>query len=158
MSKVPILRALSLTLLLASLFVPALANAQNHPCTFRQDEPICDKPSFTKTFAAARTISFNESDLNPYFAKQLAELLTSYGKQIISFADHPDLTFSIIFPSTEGVFVGPSGVTLARLRVYGPGASTPLVWEETYMDQPDVPLQAAVQYLLKQFHERFPVK
>jgi hypothetical protein len=141
-------------LLAAAISIGAFA--QIHPCTFRQDEPTCNQAAFKQTFAAARTVSFNESDLNPYYAKQLAALLTSYGKQIVPFADHPDLTFSLIFPSTEGVFVGPSGVTLARLRIYGPGASTPLLWDETYMDQPDVPLQAAVQYLLKQFRQRFP--
>ena len=147
---------LAATLLAAAISV--VGYAQITPCTFRQQEPICDKSAFAKAFAAAKTVSFNEADLNPYFAKQLAELLTSRGKQIIPFADHPDLTFALTFPSTEGVFVGPSGVVLARLRIYGPSASTPLVWEETYMDQPDVPLQAAVQYLLKQFHDRFPVK
>jgi hypothetical protein len=138
--------------------IPLCASAQITPCTFRQDEPICNKAAFKQTLAAARTVSFDEANLNPYFAKQLTELLTSYGKQIVPFADHPDLTFAFIFPSTEGVFVGPSGVVIARLRVYGPGASTPLLWDEAYMDQPDIPLQAAVQYLLKQFHNRFPVK
>jgi len=151
-------RGVRLATALLAAAISVCASAQITPCTFANGEPTCNSAAFKQSLAAARTVSFNESDLNPYFAKQLAELLTSLGKQIIPFADHPDLTFALTFPSTEGVFVGPAGVVLARLRVYGPGARTPLVWEETYMDQPDVPLQAAVLYLLKQFHEGFPGK
>ena len=135
-------RALSLTrttLLLASSFLPALVAAQVQPCTFRQDEPICNKAAFKRRSPRPKRSASTKPISTPTSPNNSQIFLTSYGKQIVPFADHPDLTFAFIFPSTEGVFVGPSGVVLARLRVYGPGASTPLLWDESYMDQPDVP-------------------
>jgi hypothetical protein len=148
-------RAILTSLLILSA-APTFAQTQTQPCTVTQhDDPICDQVAFQKTFSAARSVTFNQDKLDRYAAKQLQETLTSLGKQVVPVGDRSQLGFELTQPSTDGIFVGPSGIVLARLQVFGPGPRRPLLWEETYRDQPDVPWQSAVLYLLRQFHDRF---
>ena len=130
--------------------------AQNQPCkTPKNDDPVCDQAAFHKTLAATRSVTINQDKLDPYAAKQLQEMLTSLGKQVVPFGVRSQLGFELTQPSTDGVFFGPSGIVLARLQVFGPGPNRPLLWVEEYRDQPDVPWQSAVLYVLRQFHDRF---
>jgi hypothetical protein len=139
-------------LLSAVLLVAPLVTAQDTPCNLSGTDPVCDRAAFKRAFASAANVSFNRSALDPIAAKQLYDTLTSLGKHIVGDSDHPRLIFVLTEPDLNGVFVGPSGVVLARLRVYAPNGRT-LLWEETYTDQPDVPLPSAVLYLLQQFRD-----
>ncbi len=130
--------------------------AQLVPCTFTRGLPTCDASAFQKTFSVAHVVSYNRASLDAVASRQMFKLLTELGKQVLPASQHPDLIFELTQPDTSGVFVGPSGVELARLRVYGPGSRGPLLWEEVYQDQPDVPWPSAVLYLLQHFRARFP--
>ncbi len=146
---------LALTFLAVSSSIPA--SAQTKPCVVGNSDPannttVCDLAAFKIAFAATKYVSYNADKLDAVAAKQLRNTLTSLGKQIVSDSDHPSLFFDLTQPDLNGVFVGPSGVVLARLRVYAPDGRT-LLWEETYTDQPDVPWPAAVLYLLQQFRD-----
>ncbi len=139
-----------------AILPPSRLGAQLTPCTFTRGLPNCDASAFQKTLSAARVVSYNKSSLDGVASKQMFSLLTALGKQVLPSSRHPDLVFELTQPDTSGVFVGPSGVELARLRVYGPGGRGPLLWEEVYKDQPDVPWPSAVLYLLQRFRTRFP--
>ncbi len=151
----------SAVLLLASsavsLPLPSRLIAQAAPCTFTRGIPNCNQSAFQRTWAAAHVVSYNKSSLDAVASKELFTLLTALGKQVLPASPHSDLVFELTEPDTSGVFVGPSGVERARLRVYGPGLRGPLLWEEVYQDQPDVPWPSAVLYLLERFRARFPL-
>ena len=102
-------------------------------------------------------MSYNKAALDAIASKQMFNLLTQLGKKVLPASQRPDLLFELSQPDSSGVFVGPSGVDLARLRVYGAGFHGPLLWEEVYRDQPDVPWPSAVLYLLDRFRTRFPI-
>jgi hypothetical protein len=147
-----------LMLVLALSLFPMVAAAQAKPCVIGNSDPVnnttvCDLPAFKLAFANAKYVSYNRSKLDDLSAKQLRDMLTSFGKQIVSDSDHPGLFFELTQPDLNGIFVGPAGVVLARLRVYTSGSHT-LLWEETYTDQPDVPWPSAVLYLLQNFRNR----
>lgn len=146
-----------LCLVFAFSLVPFSATAQAKPCVIGNTDPVnnttvCDLPAFKTAFANTPYVSYNSDKLDPVASKQLRDMLTSLGKQIVSTSGHPSLFFSLTQPDLNGVFVGPAGVVLARLRVYSP--SQTLLWEETYTDQPDVPWPSAVLYLLQSFRTR----
>lgn len=147
-----------LCLVLALSLVPLAAVAQAKPCVMGNSDPVnnttvCNFPAFKQAFANAKYVSYNRDKLDELTTKQLREMLTSFGKQIASGSDHPGLFFELTQPDLNGIFVGPAGVVLARLRVYTSGSHT-LLWEETYTDQPDVPWPSAVLYLLQNFRNR----
>ena len=146
----------SLLIIAAGLFALPAA-AQVTPCTFDRGEPTCNQAGFQKTFAVAATVRYNQATLDPYAARQLAAMLSRLGKEVVSPGEHAGLVFELSQPNTDGIFVGPSGIILARLRVYAGNGRT-LLWEETYRDQPDVPWQSAVLYVLQQFRDRIAVK
>ena len=148
------LSSLLTTFLLALTSALTLA-AQRPACTVEKGFATCDQARFAKALTSARTATYNRATLDAVNAKQLSAMLVSLGKQVVASGQPADLIFDLSQPDSSGVFVGPSGVDRARLRVYGPGPRGPLLWEEIYQDQPDVPWPSAVLYLLQQFKTRF---
>ena len=123
--KLPMFKRPLLAGLLLLLIPPALS-AQNQPCTIRQhDNPICDRAAFQKTFDAARSVTINSDKLDPYASHQLREQLLSMHKQVVPVGSHSQLGFELTQPSTDGILIGPAGVVIARLQVFGPGGQPP---------------------------------
>lgn len=143
--------------LLAALVLEACGgrlSAQVAGCTLSKQVYTCDRAQFRKTLLNAKTAQADPHTTDRMVAAKLRDLVGSLGKAAPAPEQAADLTFSLIPVDTAGVMVGPAGVDLAVLRVYGPGAGT-LLWVETLRGQPDMSWPATVQATINQFRAGF---
>ena len=148
---------------------PGVARAQSPAgCTLQKQVYTCDRAAFREALAKAATAQVDPiaAGRDRMAAAKLRELIATLGKAAPPEGRPADLSFSLIPVDSAGVLVGPAGVELAVLRVYGPPAGRSdgadagaargtLLWAESFMGQPDMSWPATVQATINQFHAHF---
>ena len=134
------------------------AAAQAASCTLVKDTYSCDWGVFKKTLAAAKTVAIRSKPMDPGGDRLLDKLVVALGKEAVtSPEERADLVMVLVPAESSGIFFGPSGRTLATLRIYGRGSLDsrgPLLWAETLDGQPDIPWPSVVYQLVSQFQSR----
>ena len=136
----------------------APAFAQAGGCTLSKQVYTCDRAEFQKALHGASTARIEAGARDRMAAGKLRDLVVSLGKVVPAEEQSADLTFALTAVNTEGVLVGPAGVDLAVLRVYGKAADGTrgnLLWAETYRGQPDMSWPVIVQATIQQFRAGF---
>ncbi len=142
----------------------AAVHAQNaEGCTLQKQVYTCDRAGFRQALAKAATAEVDPAAKDRMVAAKLRDLVTTLGKAAPGPGQPADLTFSLLPVESTGVMVGPAGVELAVLRVFGPAARTgsasggtgALLWAETFSGQPDTSWPATVQATINQFRAGF---
>jgi hypothetical protein len=128
-------------------------------CTQDKNRVTCNAAAFAVALRNAANIAVDSQPLSRIADEQLASLVSSLGKastpgQKTSTSGQADLTFVLVRIDDDGINYGPNDRELASLRVYSPGregARGPLVWDEPFWGQPDIPWPAVVHKLILQF-------
>jgi hypothetical protein len=140
----------------ASHLVSAQMHVEIHGCRAEGNDYTCDRHNFEEVLAAAKSVSVEAPQSDPYSLEQLDKLAHSLGKSIRS--DSPDLTFVLAHSEPDGIYYGPGDRKLATIRVYYGDAGSrhgKLVWLENYYGEPDSPWLITVDRLTQQFRHEF---
>jgi hypothetical protein len=126
-------------------------------CTQNKSTWICNRDAFAKALHSAKTITLDLPHTDHTSAPQLKDLAHSLGKTVQPAP--ADLIFVLVPATTsDGVFIGGSGVELGGLLIYAStpsGQRGPLLWGETFTGQPDMPWPSVVHELIQQLQAKF---
>ena len=126
-----------------------------HPCVAQKNQFVCDRDSFARVLASAKTVAL-ESSRNDASSAQFEKFARALGKSVQP--GSADLTFVLAPSDSDGIYFGPSDRELATLRVYDRASKNnprQLLWVESYSGQPDTPWPTATHNLMEQFRHDF---
>lgn len=153
---------------LLSAVVPFSASAQTESttvsasCTLHNELYTCDKASFERVLATARTAAIETGPTDALAQNKLKSLVAALGKTLVPAGEHADITLLLVPVDPSGVSYTSNSDQLATLRVFAaqPDQSSrgSLVWAENLTGSADTPWPAAVSQLTSQFRHDFAVK
>jgi hypothetical protein len=146
-----------LILIVTALAGAGMAHGQDSAgCTLDKHVYHCDRAAFRKAWQGATTVAVESVPVNRMVLGQLTETVRKTGKNVAAEGAPAEVTLSLLRRDLTGVTIGPSGVELATLRVYGPGTGSEhgeLLWAEIFTGQADMAWPSVVHRVIEQFEE-----